>query len=72
VRDADFRERLDAIQAPTLVVCGSADPVTTVADGRFMAERIAGAQLLELHAAHLSNVEAGEAFSQPVLAFLRN
>lgn len=72
VRDADFREQLGAIQAPTLIVCGSADPVTTVADGHFMAERIAGAQLLELPAAHLSNVEAGEAFSQPVLAFLRN
>ncbi len=72
VRDADYRERLDAVQAPTLIVCGSADPVTSVADGRFMAERIVGAQLLELHAAHLSNVEAGEAFSQPVLAFLRN
>ncbi|QLC74815.1 3-oxoadipate enol-lactonase [Pseudomonas sp. LPB0260] len=71
VRDADYREQLAAIRAPTLIVAGSADPVTTVADGRFMAERISGARLLELHAAHLSNVEAGEAFTRPVLDFLK-
>ncbi|SDH52594.1 3-oxoadipate enol-lactonase [Pseudomonas benzenivorans] len=71
VRDADFREQIAAIAASTLIVCGSADPVTTVADGRFMAERIVGAQLLELHAAHLSNVEAGVAFTQAVLEFLQ-
>jgi 3-oxoadipate enol-lactonase len=71
VRDADYREQLGAIRAPTLIVAGSADPVTTVADGRFMAERISGARLLALHAAHLSNVEAGEAFTRPVLDFLK-
>ncbi|WP_324733228.1 3-oxoadipate enol-lactonase [Pseudomonas paeninsulae] len=71
VRDADFREQIAAIKLPLLLVCGTQDAVTTVADGRFMLERIEGAELLELHAAHLSNVEAGEAFSQPVLAFLQ-
>ncbi|MEX6504402.1 3-oxoadipate enol-lactonase [Pseudomonas zhanjiangensis] len=70
VRDADFREQLGAIRAPTLIIAGSADPVTTVSDGAFMAERIDGAQLLELKAAHLSNVEAEERFTQAVLAFL--
>jgi 3-oxoadipate enol-lactonase len=70
VRDADFREQLGAIQAPTLIVCGSADPVTTPADGQFMAERIVDSKLVELHAAHLSNVEAGELFSRAVLEFL--
>lgn len=71
VRDADFREQIAAIKLPLLLVCGTQDAVTTVADGQFIRERVAGAQLLELHAAHLSNVEAGEAFSQPVLAFLQ-
>ncbi|NQD91817.1 3-oxoadipate enol-lactonase [Pseudomonas sp. CrR25] len=71
VRDADYRKRLDAVRVPTLIVAGGADPVTTVADSRFMVERIAGAQLLELSAAHLSNVEAAAAFSQAVLAFLK-
>ena len=71
VRDADFREQLAAIKLPLLLVCGRQDGVTTVADGHFMHNRIEGAELLELHAAHLSNVEASDAFSQPVLAFLQ-
>lgn len=70
VRDADYREQIARISAPTLIVCGTADVVTTVEHGRFMQAQIAGAQLVEFHAAHLSNVEAGEAFTQRVLAFL--
>ncbi len=71
IRDADFGEQLAAIAAPTLIVCGSADPVTTPADGRFIAERIANAELIELSAAHLSNVEARADFTQALLAFLQ-
>ncbi|MDH4559131.1 3-oxoadipate enol-lactonase [Pseudomonas sp. BN417] len=70
VRDADYREQLGAIRAPTLIVCGSGDPVTTTEHGRFMQERIRGAELVEFHAAHLSNVQAGDAFSRRVLDFL--
>ncbi|MFN3769292.1 MAG: 3-oxoadipate enol-lactonase [Ectopseudomonas guguanensis] len=70
VRDADFREQLGSIVAPTLIVCGSGDPVTTTEHGRFMQQRIAGAELVEFHAAHLSNVEAGVAFTQALLDFL--
>ncbi|MGY4532910.1 3-oxoadipate enol-lactonase [Pseudomonas sp. TE3786] len=70
VRDADFREQLAAIELPLLMVCGTEDAVTTPADGRFIVERVKGAQLVEFHAAHLSNVEAGDAFSQAVLDFL--
>lgn len=70
VRDADFREQLATIELPVLVVCGTHDAVTTPADGQFMTAKIAGAQLVEFHAAHLSNVEAGDLFSQRVLDFL--
>lgn len=70
VRDADYREQLERIKVLTLVVCGSKDPVTTPEHGRFIQERIAGARLVELEAAHLSNVEAGDAFSRQVLNFL--
>ncbi|MFJ4143092.1 3-oxoadipate enol-lactonase [Pseudomonas sp. NPDC089734] len=70
VRDADFRDEIASIKLPVLVVCGTQDEVTTPADGRFLIERIQGAQMIELHAAHLSSVEAGEAFTRPVLAFL--
>lgn len=70
VRDADYREQLGSIVAPTLIVCGSGDPVTTPEHGRFMQERIAGAELVEFHAAHLSNVQAVDDFGQRVLDFL--
>jgi len=70
VRDADFRELLGAVAVPTLIVCGSADAVTTPEHGRFMQESIQGAELVEFPAAHLSNVEAGEAFTRAVLDFL--
>lgn len=71
VRDADFRGEIGAITAPTLVVCGAADAVTTTEDGRFLQAHILGAELVEFRAAHLSNVQAGDAFGQRVLAFLR-
>lgn len=71
VRDADFRENLGRIDVPVLIVCGTQDAVTTVEDGRYMAERIREAQRVMLHAAHLSNVEAGAQFTRRVLDFLR-
>ncbi|WP_213662821.1 3-oxoadipate enol-lactonase [Stutzerimonas stutzeri] len=70
VRDADFREQLAGITVPTLVVCGAKDPVTTVEHGQFIQTQVAGAELAVFEAAHLSSVEAGEAFTQRVLEFL--
>lgn len=71
VRDADFREQVAAIGAPTLIVCGTGDAVTTPEHGRFLQAQIAGAELVEFDAAHLSNVQAGELFTQRVLSFLQ-
>jgi len=70
VRDADFREQLGRVQVPTLIVAGSEDVVTTPEHGRFMQAAIIGATYAEFPAAHLSNVEIGEAFSRRVLDFL--
>lgn len=70
VRDADFREDLGSISAPTLIISGIHDPVTPPAGGRFIHDHIDGAEYEEVHAAHLSNVEAGEVFTSRVLAFL--
>ena len=70
IRDMDQRETIAAIRAPTLVVVGSRDPATPPEHGRAIADRIRGAKLVELPAAHLSNVEAAEAFTAPVLEFL--
>ncbi|EJL80636.1 putative hydrolase or acyltransferase of alpha/beta superfamily [Herbaspirillum sp. CF444] len=68
--DADLREQVSRIEAPTLVIAGRHDPVTTVADARFLQDRIAGADYLELAASHLSNVEAGEEFTAGLAKFL--
>jgi len=70
VRDADFREQISGIKAPTLIVCGAADAVTTLEHGHFMLEQIQGAELIEFKAAHLSNVEVGEPFTGRILDFL--
>lgn len=70
VRDADYSEQLASIVAPTLIVCGTADVVTTPEHGRYLQESICSAELVEFHAAHLSSVEAGDLFTRRVLEFL--
>jgi len=69
IRDADFRAELTGISAPTLVIAGTHDPVTTVADGRFLAEGIPGAAYVELDAAHLSCIEASGEFNNALMSF---
>ena len=68
---ADLRASLGAIAVPTLLIGGRHDPVTTVADLEFMRERIPGAQGTVLEASHLSNIEAQDAFTAELRAFLR-
>jgi pimeloyl-ACP methyl ester carboxylesterase len=55
----DAWEELPRIIAPTLVVHGDEDPVNLPAHGRLLAERIPGAELLELagqrHCPHLES-----------------
>jgi len=70
VRDMDQRDEVQAIAAATLVIVGTQDGATKPADGRFLAERIAGARLVELDAAHLSNIEAAPAFNATLASFL--
>ena len=70
LRDADVRDELHRIGAPTLVVTGVHDVGTPPAEGAFIRERVAGARLLALDAAHLSNVEQADAFTAAVVDFL--
>lgn len=70
LRDADLTASLGRIQAPTLLLAGAFDAVTTTADAHAMAAAIPLAQACELACAHLSNVEAAAAFNHEVLAFL--
>ncbi|WP_179997343.1 3-oxoadipate enol-lactonase [Acinetobacter sp. YH16050] len=68
---ADVREQLKDITVPVLVVAGQQDPVTTVADGQFMVERITNSQLFEINASHISNVELPNEFNQAVKQFIQ-
>jgi 3-oxoadipate enol-lactonase len=70
VRDMDQRESIRGISVPTLVVAGIHDVSTPPADARFLAERIPGARVVELDAAHISNLERAADFSAALVAFM--
>lgn len=70
IRDMDQREAIRSVLNPVLVIVGTVDPATPPAAGRLIAEAIPGAALVELEAAHLSNLEQPEAFTRTVLDFL--
>lgn len=68
--EADLRAQIGAIRAPTLLIAGLHDPVTTVADAHDMREHIPHAKLATLEASHLSNIEAEPEFTRQLQAFL--
>lgn len=70
IRDMDQREAVAQITVPTLVIYGGRDPVTPAADAHFLKDRIPGAVEVELPAAHLSNVEQADGFTEAVSYFL--
>jgi len=67
---ADVREQLKDIKVPVLVIAGTQDPVTTVADGEFMQQQIPQSKLAEIDTSHISNVEQPEAFNKILKDFL--
>jgi 3-oxoadipate enol-lactonase len=67
---ADVRDQLKDIHLPVLIIAGTQDPVTTVADGQFMQQQIADAQLVQISASHISNIEQVDAFNQAVFSFI--
>jgi len=70
VRDMDQRESIARIAAPTMVIAGTHDAATPPAAGQFIAKQIPGARYVELDAAHISNVEAADRFTESVLGFV--
>lgn len=71
VRDVAFLEELHRIRTPTLVVNGLADVALPPALGEAIAARIPDCGLVAFDAAHLSNIEAREAFNGALLDFLK-
>jgi 3-oxoadipate enol-lactonase len=70
LRDMDQRKALASIRARTLVIVGSLDVATPPSHGQAIAAGIPGARVVELAAAHLSNIEAPTEFSAAVLELL--
>ena len=70
LREMDQRETVARVSVPTLVIGGAKDAVTTPADAGFLVERIHGARYVELNAAHLSNIEDADAFTDALINFL--
>lgn len=67
----DLTDRLSAIRLPTLVVVGPDDPGTPVAAARVIHEQIKGSRLVVIpSAAHLSNLEQPQAFTEAVTSLL--
>lgn len=70
IRDMDLRGVAALINVPTLVISGVKDPATPPDHSEFLANNIAGAKLVSLDAAHLSNVERPGEFNAALLDFL--
>ena len=70
LRDADLRSLAGQVACPTLIVTGRQDRATPPEEGRWLGERIRGAAVVELDAAHLSNVECAEEFNAAVRSFM--
>ena len=72
IRDMDHRALLTRISAPTLVIAGRRDLATPIEMSEAILGQIPGAKLAILEAAHLSNVERPQAYTNVVLDFLLN
>ena len=70
IRDMDMRPSLGLIRVPCLVIGGKDDPATPPEHSQMLVREIPGAKLTMLPAAHLSNVEQPDEFSDAVLDFL--
>lgn len=70
VRDFDLRRTITLIEAPTLVIAGRDDTVTSARHGEEIAAAIPGARLVMLPGVHLSNIEQPGAFMQAVTSWL--
>jgi 3-oxoadipate enol-lactonase len=70
VRDMDQRAEISSISAPTLVIAGIHDGATPPVQAQLIAGEIPGAALVDLDAAHLSNIEQADLFTRNLVGFL--
>jgi 3-oxoadipate enol-lactonase/4-carboxymuconolactone decarboxylase len=71
IRDMNQTDMLGTIKVPTLIVSGDLDvSLPWTGHGEILARAIPGARVVDLPAAHLSNIETPRAFSAALLDFL--
>jgi pimeloyl-ACP methyl ester carboxylesterase len=69
---SDLQDRVNAIDAPTLIVAGSEDVPTPPVEARRLHESIGRSQLeIIAGAAHISNLDAEEQFTRSLRRFLK-
>jgi pimeloyl-ACP methyl ester carboxylesterase len=67
----DYLDVLQLVKVPTLIVVGSDDEFTPVADARLLHERVESAELVVIEgAAHMPNLERSEQFNEALARFL--
>ena len=67
----DATGRLGELRMPVLVIHGTADPLVPVQNGRYLAEHIPGARLIEYPGTgHIPIIERADDFNRAVLDFL--
>lgn len=72
VADADFSEDLHKLTKPLLIIAGLQDHVATVEDAKFIQKTAGLTHLINLDAAHLSNMEHPREFSKHIIHFLEH
>lgn len=70
IRDMDLRRFATANQLPTLVIAGTQDVATPPEQSHYLVEQYSKGGLVELNAAHLSNIEQADKFTASLIAFL--
>ena len=70
LRDADFTDSVQSISTPTLVIGGVNDQAAPIEQSRWLHANIHGSRLVELDAAHLSNLDRADAFTAALTEFL--
>jgi 3-oxoadipate enol-lactonase len=71
LRDSDLRSTVGQISAPTLVIGGALDVATPPTDAQFLHDSISSSELTILdNAAHISNLDRHDAFTERVTTFL--
>ena len=71
LRDSDLRDSVGSISVPTMVIGGVNDLATPIEQARWLHEQISGSRLVELEAAHLSNLDRESEFTEALDRFLR-